>query len=355
MSPRLLDGLSQDMLAIKSSVGNLVELVENWILSLSKEEERRRLLEQVQAMIDRHGASWPVQDLEQCRQNLRQVIGGASQQQVASASFRQRLQQMCKDQVEKLQVHLDDYFKRVARLVVDLEVDPDQEPASPPAGKVSRRQPAKGMVMAQEEERRRIAREIHDGPAQSLASLTMRIDYCLEQIAQPEVLSTELRELKETVIRSLKDIRRFIFDLRPMAIDDLGLVPTLEQFIVGFKARTGVGVYIDITGERVHLPTDHELAIFRVVQEAVNNAARHSQGTSVHVFLNYDHEHHRLTGVVKDDGKGFEVASVRRAYPTLNKLGLISMEERIALAGGSFELVSGANQGTIVSFWVPFS
>jgi signal transduction histidine kinase len=94
---------------------------------------------------------------------------------------------------------------------------------------------ANGIILAQEEERKRISREIHDGPAQTLASLTMRIDYCLEHEGLPDKLLLELEELKQSVIRSLKDIRRFIFDLRPMALDDLGLIPTLEQFISGFK------------------------------------------------------------------------------------------------------------------------
>jgi two-component system sensor histidine kinase DegS len=210
-----------------------------------------------------------------------------------------------------------------------------------------------GIIRAQEEERKRISREIHDGPAQTLASLTMRIDYCIEQHGSDSVLVEELLDLKDSVIRSLKDIRRFIFDLRPMALDDLGLIPTLEQFISGFKARTGDSVYVEVEGERVKIGGDRELAVFRVIQEAANNSVRHAEATSVHIFLNYDSAKDRLAVVVKDDGRGFDVSETRKKYGTLKKLGLISMEERVRFAGGEFHIVSDPGTGTVVSFWIP--
>ncbi len=212
---------------------------------------------------------------------------------------------------------------------------------------------ADGIIGAQEEERKRISREIHDGPAQTLASLTMRIDYCIEQHSSDQKLVAELQDLKDSVIRSLKDIRRFIFDLRPMALDDLGLIPTLEQFISGFKARTGVSVYVEVEGAREKIGGDRELAVFRVIQEAANNAVKHAEATSVHIFLNFDSVKNRLAVVIKDDGKGFDVNDTRRKYGTLKKLGLISMEERVRFAGGEFHIVSDPGTGTVVSFWIP--
>lgn len=212
---------------------------------------------------------------------------------------------------------------------------------------------AHGIIMAQEEERKRISREIHDGPAQTLASLTMRIDYCLEQSSLPPAVNKELVELKDSVIRSLKDIRRFIFDLRPMALDDLGLIPTLEQFIGGFKGRTGIPVYVDVEGDRVLIGADRELAVFRVIQEAANNAIKHADPSAVHIFLKFDDQKKRLSVVIKDDGAGFKITEIRKNYGSLKKLGLISMEERVRLAGGEFLIVSDQGSGTVVSFWVP--
>jgi two-component system sensor histidine kinase DegS len=212
---------------------------------------------------------------------------------------------------------------------------------------------ANGIILAQEEERRRISREIHDGPAQTLASLTMKIDYCLEAPEVHEKIRLELVDLKESVIRSLKDIRRFIFDLRPMALDDLGLVPTLEQFISGFKKRTGVPVYVSIEGERASMNSEIELAVFRIIQEACNNAVKHADPSSVHIFVKFDERKNRLTIVIKDDGSGFDLAEIRKNYSTLKKLGLKSMEERARLSGGDLEILSDKGEGTVVSFWVP--
>ena len=212
---------------------------------------------------------------------------------------------------------------------------------------------ANGIILAQEEERKRISREIHDGPAQTLASLTMRIDYCLDHEGLPEKLLLELQELKQSVIRSLKDIRRFIFDLRPMALDDLGLIPTIEQFISGFKQRTGVPVYVDIDGDRLSLSPEKELAVFRVIQEASNNAVKHAAPTSVYVFLKFGDAAKKLSVVIKDNGKGFKVEEIRKNYGSLKKLGLLSMEERVRLSGGEIDFVSELGEGTIVSFWVP--
>lgn len=214
---------------------------------------------------------------------------------------------------------------------------------------------ANGIILAQEEERRRISREIHDGPAQTLASLTMKIDYCLEQPEMTEKIAVELLELKESVVRSLKDIRRFIFDLRPMALDDLGLVPTLEQFISGFKKRTGVPVHVNVEGEKAPLDPEKELAVFRVIQEACNNAIKHADPISVHIFVKYDEGRNRLNVVVKDDGSGFNVGEIKKNYGSLKKLGLKSMEERVRLAFGEFEIVSDSGSGTVVSFWVPLN
>lgn len=209
------------------------------------------------------------------------------------------------------------------------------------------------IILAQEEERKRISREIHDGPAQTLASLIMNIDYCMEMPSSSDELKKELSDLKKSVLRSLNDIRRFIFDLRPMALDDLGLVSTLEQFISGFRKRTGVPVYINVSGNRKPLEPDVELSVFRVIQEASNNAARHAQPSAINIFLRFDEVKSRLQVAVKDNGNGFDVEETRRNYASLKKLGLISMQERVRLNLGEFEIVSDISSGTVVSFWIP--
>ncbi|HOY68744.1 MAG TPA: sensor histidine kinase [Candidatus Ozemobacteraceae bacterium] len=333
--------ISQDMMAVKSGLGGILELVESWIMTMTGEEERRRHLECVASLLRERGQGLAAEDREACLGHLAAVIGSKETAMMASAGYRIKLQAMFKEQVERLQVRLDQLLRQVGKLADSLDETDVRESSGG------------GLVMAQEEERRRISREIHDGPAQSLASLTMRINFCLDHLTETELLKQELVDLKEAIGRSLKDIRRFIFDLRPMALDDLGLVPTLEQFMTAFKNRTGINVYIDIEGDRTPLSPETELAIFRVVQEAVNNAHRHAAARSIHAFLTYEQPFRRLSGVVKDDGRGFDVAETRKNYTSLKKLGLLSMEERIRIAGGEFDLISKPGEGTVVSFWVP--
>ncbi len=333
------DIVSNQILAVKGGLGTLVELVENWILSLGSEEERKSLLLEIDDIVRKSGDSLPPEKKERILANLGNVLGSAPTSGLSSVAFREKLQKLFREQIEGLGNKVDLLLKNFVALLDE------------PCGATG--DPATGIIMAQEEERKRISREIHDGPAQSLAALTMRIDFCLEKVNDPKVLTEELVDLKDSIGRSLKDIRRFIFDLRPMALDDLGLVPTLEQFIAGFKGRTGVNAHIDVQGTRVGLSPEVELAVFRVIQEAVNNSYKHARAKAIHVFIAFDADNRKVSSMIKDDGAGFDLLAVRKAYGTLKKLGLISMEERIRCCGGEFEIVSSPGEGTVVSFWVP--
>ena len=328
---------SQRIMIIKSGFGSLLELVDHWLAALSREDERQKQLEELVALIGAKDSGVPEELKAECLKRLEFLVGRGGTAPVTSPSYRINLQKKFQHGIERLNREVDDLMLHLAKLL-----DTAAEKESPA-----------GYFAAQEDERKRISREIHDGPAQSLASVTMRIDFCLENMAKPEVLQPELTDLKDCIIRCLRDIRRFIFDLRPMAIDDLGLIPTLEQFTAGFHSRSGMKIHVHVDGERLPLNTDRELAVFRVIQEAVNNAHHHAGGQNVHIFMTFDHEKKTLTGVVKDDGTGFQVEAIRRQYSTLKKMGLQSMEERIHLAGGTFELQSRPGEGTVVSFILP--
>lgn len=338
MSQTWQDALSARVMAMKTRLGSLVELVESWVLSLSNEEERFRRLKALEELIENPASGLNSETLAQAREHLAALIGRGQDRAYASVSFRQRLQGLFREAIERLNTETDDLLKQIGKLA---------SPSGVPGGDSS------GFIMAQEDERKRISREIHDGPAQHLASLTMRIDYILERADKPEVLREELPQLKESITRCLKDIRRFIFDLRPMALDDLGLLPTLEQFIQGFKARTGMIVQLSREGEIFNSAPEKELAIFRVIQEAVNNAHRHAHAKIIRIFITFDHDKSQIQVAITDDGHGFDLPAIRKAYHSLRKLGLLSMEERVRLAGGEFTIVSTPGEGTVVSFSVP--
>jgi|GEM_PF-988126 len=338
MSDALKDIVSNEVIVLKSSLGTLVEIVETWVLATGGEDERRRRLTDLQTLIGNPENGLSERDRKSCRQHIDALFGKPDDNTHSSLAFRQKLQKLFKDQIERIHLEVDKLLNHIGRILDGLSSDSGS---------------ASGIILAQEEERKRISREIHDGPAQIFASLTMRVDYCIEQIKRPDILRTELTELKESITRSLKDIRRFIFDLRPMALDDLGLIPTIEQFISGFKKRTALNIHLSVEGERRPLASDSELAVFRVIQEAVNNAHHHAQAKTISVFLCFDHQSNKLSAVVKDDGVGFDYAKVKKNYASLKKLGLLSMEERIRLAKGRFELVSSQGEGAVISFWVP--
>jgi two-component system sensor histidine kinase DegS len=206
------------------------------------------------------------------------------------------------------------------------------------------------IIQAQEEERKRVAREIHDGPAQSMANVVLRTEIVEKMLKNDRILEAqmELHELKEMVRMSLAEVRRIIFDLRPMALDDLGLVPTLQKYIQTFEDRTKLSVELVVFGNEQPLKSSVKAAIFRLVQECLNNVEKHAQAKIVHVKLEFLQENLHL--VVKDDGIGFDPNDRAANGATF---GLLGMKERTQLLEGTMEIQSEQGQGTKVIFQIP--
>jgi signal transduction histidine kinase len=219
--------------------------------------------------------------------------------------------------------------------------------AAPPAaaGKVPGTPPPGGALaifQAVEAERLRIARELHDGPAQVLADLVLKAEI-LERIAErrPEALAAELEEFRSLVRNAVADMRRFMFDLRPDSLDDLGLVATMRRFSSEYQDRTGIVCHFNLSGEDRRIGPELEEAVFRIIQEALNNVHKHSKATKVEVGLTIQQD--RIVARIKDDGIGFDVA----APPSAGRhLGLLGMKERAEALGGTFELRTAAGKGT---------
>jgi len=207
----------------------------------------------------------------------------------------------------------------------------------------SQAQLAAQVITAQEEERRRIARELHDDTAQALTSLLLYAK-ALEEGEERPAVRRALAEIREEVGRSLETIRRMARELRPSALDDLGLVAALDAHIAEFSRRTGIEVHFTHDGAQQRLPPPVELALFRVAQEALTNVAKHAQATSVNV--RFSASECLAVLVVSDNGRGFDPEAVG------DGVGLYSMRERMALVGGVLRIASGA-QGTEVRAEVP--
>ncbi len=202
-----------------------------------------------------------------------------------------------------------------------------------------------------EEERARIARDLHDGLAQSLYFLGLKLDYIRKRVnSDPEGAISELRALKNTVQANIQDVRRTIFALRPVDLEGLGFLPALRKYACEFGEQVGLEVTLSVNGHEGALPPSLEPIFFRLVQEGLNNIAKHAHAREAWVELEIDPgQSGRLT--IRDDGFGFDP----RALPPTNRgrMGLRQMRERVASLGGRFSLKSEPSQGTTLRAEIP--
>lgn len=207
-------------------------------------------------------------------------------------------------------------------------------------------------ITAQEEERKRLARELHDDLAQNLSYLLMSLDAAAAELSPDQAaLHQRMVKSRELAKTSLAEIRNLIADLRPTVLDDLGLLPALRWYTQSRLGESGIAVDFEVDEFPKRLPLEVETALFRVMQEAVTNIARHSQARRVLFVLEADSRWAR--GLIRDDGVGFSVRAVMRRGKDGQGLGLQGMKERIALLGGKLEIHSQPGKGTQVSIQVP--
>ena len=202
-----------------------------------------------------------------------------------------------------------------------------------------------------EEERMRIARDMHDGPAQSMSNLVLQAEILERLVNKPEAILAELQDFKSSVRNALDETRQLIFDLRPMTLDDLGLVPTLRRYSRDYTEQHGIVVRLNVGGEERRLPGSIEGTLFRIIQEALTNVQRHSQAKTVEVALNLSED--RIHASVRDDGVGFDLRAVEAGLAENRSLGLVSMRERSELENGILEIKSQPGKGTEIRMDFP--
>jgi len=207
------------------------------------------------------------------------------------------------------------------------------------------------VTRVQEEERRRIARELHDDTVQSLTAISRGLDICMGQEDKSE-MERKAQELRDMADQALASLRRFIRDLRPAVLDDLGLRAALEG-TVSEARKLGMQAHLEVKGGERRLAPEAEVALFRIAQEAVSNATKHANCQRVQVRLEFTG-----TGVtlsIRDDGRGFEVPDDVSCLARTGCLGLLGMRERLDLVHGSLEVSSSPGGGTLVVARVPES
>lgn len=209
------------------------------------------------------------------------------------------------------------------------------------------------ILEAQENERKRIARDIHDGPAQNMANVIMKADLC-EYMAKIDMASglKELSELKVMVRASLKEVRDIIFDLRPMSLDDLGLQATLERLIEKIQQEKKVGISLVVKNGPVVPEQIITVGLYRIAQEIINNIVKHAGATTIKMLLEYGTKYIRL--IVVNDGKGFNVEeTLARVKEEGKSFGLVGMMERIEQLGGTVDIQSSLETGSQFRVMLP--
>ncbi|WML41196.1 sensor histidine kinase [Neobacillus sp. OS1-2] len=260
-----------------------------------------------------------------------------------------------RDDLEKRLVGLNDTIDRADQLISQISVvmnyltsDLEQ------VGKALENAKAKQdfglrIIEAQEEERKRLSREIHDGPAQMLANVIMRSDL-IERVYRdrgPDEAFSEIHNYKIMVRSALYEVRRIIYDLRPMALDDLGLVPTLRKYlqtIEEYHKQSKIN-FVNMGLER-RLPAKFEVALFRIIQESVQNAIKHANACEIAVKMEITKT--AVTVLIKDNGVGFDLTE-----PKPESFGMMGMKERVDLLDGEITFHSKIDKGTEVFIRVP--
>jgi len=253
-------------------------------------------------------------------------------------------------QLEKLQndkTHLEKYKAILEDVVSRSNTSSTPSTSSTGGGTKSQMAGIEMIVNAQEAERQRLSRQMHDGPAQALSNFILQTEIAMRLMdIDPAQARDELGDLKTSAMSTFQKVRNFIFELRPMMLDDLGLTPTLKKYADAFKEQTGLDVSVTVTGIERRLEPYLEVMIFRAVQELLGNAARHSQATLIKVQVDLGNDLIRVS--VDDNGKGLDAETLKES----SNLGLKLIRERAEMLGDNFAIDSVAGSGARISFTV---
>lgn len=263
----------------------------------------------------------------------------------AALEAQQRLVVM-RGQMEKLasdRAHLEHQLQTYRKVL-----KANQEVSAPQQDGRSTQSSIEVITQAQEAERQRLSRQMHDGPAQALSNFILQAEIALRLFdVDQDQARQELNNLKEAAASTFQKVRDFIFDLRPMMLDDLGLVPTVKRYASHLAEKSGMEINVTVSGAERRLEPYVEVIVFRVVQELISNSALHNQATTIRVQLDIAERQVRAT--VDDNGNGFEAHSL----PEEAELSIKALRERMEMLGGSFDVETAAGKGSHFQISLP--
>jgi two-component system, NarL family, sensor histidine kinase DegS len=263
----------------------------------------------------------------------------------------QNKQRLLERLVEELQ-----HYMALSKFLPSREELMEMEQAALERAATARAAPSQARVIeAQEEERLALVRQMHDGPVQSLTNLILHAEIC-ERLFDSDVgrAREELANLKRFATSTFQRVRDFIFELRPMMLDDLGLAPTLRRYLATFEEKERIGVSFQLAGQERRIPGIAEITLFRAVQELIHTAAHQAQATSVQVVLDLQEE--AATVLLEHNGAAFDIAQALTSSDGRDQQdGLSLLRERVEMAGGYIAAERGVGRGTRVAITVPFT
>jgi len=269
----------------------------------------------------------------------------------AALDAQQRLFVM-RGQIDKLQsdhTHIEHYVGILERINQVLESG-DYDNNGSKKDQMDLGKTVEMIIQAQEAERGRLARKMHDGPAQALTNFILQTEIAMRlfDIDQAKA-KEELAGVKTTASSTFQKVRDFIFDLRPMMLDDLGLVPTITRYVETFKEQSGIEVRLISTGMEQRFESYVEVMVFRAIQELLGNIALHSQATQV--ILQMDSSTTGMRVSLEDNGKGFDVEKAEEK----GGMGLKVIRDRVQMLGGTMEVHSTSGHGAHILFQIPIT
>ena len=267
----------------------------------------------------------------------------------AALDAQQRLFVM-RGQLDKLKSdhsHIEHYVEILERVNKALETGRDVSDGSR-TDQTTLAKTVEMIIQAQEGERGRLARQMHDGPAQALSNFILQTEIAMRLFDVDQVKAKEeLVGIKTSASSTFQKVRDFIFDLRPMMLDDLGLIPTLNRYVETFKEQSGIEVRLISTGVEQRFESYLEVMVFRAIQELLGNIARHSQATQV--IIQMDTTETGLRVSLEDNGKGFDVEKIDEK----GGMGLKVIRDRVQMLGGTLDVHSTIGHGTHILFQIP--
>ncbi len=337
--------VNRELMEVKNEVRLIIEEVD-W---LEKEEKKARLrLMKVSS------------DFQKFSENdIKEAYESAQKKQIDLITMRERehtlryRRDLLEISLKGLQRTMEKAENLISQVGTVLEfLGTDLQDISVKIGDIQQKQQlSMSVIRAQEEERRRVAREIHDGPAQSMANIVMRAEFCLKLLEhEPDRVKEELVSLQDLVRLSLQDVRKIIFDLRPMVLDDLGLVPAIKRYLVNYEEQNTIETKFLFFGEQTRLTLSLEVALFRIIQESLNNVSKHSKASQVIIKLEILPS--KVNIHIKDNGCGFNLDEVMNNSEK-EGYGLIGMQERVELLDGELKITTAPGKGAEINLSVP--